>query len=487
MESMRAVGYTMETAIADILDNSLSADARSIAINYSVEVAEPYLSILDNGVGISPEGARDAMRLAGIGSTAVRAETDLGRFGLGLKTASLSQCRRLTVVTRRDGITTGLVWDLDHIAATNEWSLLVLGDAEMRSEPRFDELDELEHGTLVVWKKFDRVVAQTKDLSAEFDVQMLRARDHLSLIFHQYLNGDHQFPKVAIAINGTPVRGFDPFLANAKGTQVSPEEPIEVEGISISVRSYTLPYLSRMTPEQRELALIPGSLRDSQGFYVYRGGRLVIWGTWFRLLPKSEGGKLARVKVDIPNSLDHLWSLDIKKSTAIPPVQVRDQLRRLATTLAAPSQNVVDYRGRKIKASDPVARVWDVIEDRDEYRYEINRGHPLMVRLTDQLDPAQISALECAFKMVESCFPSQDLMNKFAKDHVPAIGSSEQDELFRDTLLTIWRASEALLGGASEFVKWITTFEPWDRFRGDQESLINLISAADEAFPGGTT
>lgn len=479
MESMRAVGYSMETAIADILDNSLSAGASSIAITYSVEVDEPYLAILDDGDGMSPDGARDAMRLAGVGATTVRAETDLGRFGLGLKTASLSQCRRLTLLTRRHDVTTCLVWDLDHIAGTNEWALLVLSEEEARAVPRYDAFDRLSHGTLVVWTHFDRVVAQTEDLSTEFDAQMLHARDHLALIFHQYLNGDYPFPKVSISINGTAVEGFDPFLANARGTQVSPEEPIEVEGTSISVRSYTLPYLNRMTPKQRALAQIPGSLRDSQGFYIYRGGRLVIWGTWFRLLPKSEGGKLARVKVDIPNSLDHLWSLDIKKSTAVPPVEVRDQLRRLATTLAAPSENAVTYRGRKVKTSDPVVRVWDVIEDRDEYRYQINRSHPLLVRIQARLDPQQISALEDALELVESCFPSQDLMNRFAKDHVPSLGAGDQDESLRRALLDVWIESEGAFGSVTDFVNTMIRFEPWDRFHSDPDALTNFIANSD--------
>jgi len=428
---------------------------------------------------MSPEGARDAMRLAGVGATSVRAETDLGRFGLGLKTASLSQCRKLTVVTRRDGITTGLVWDLDHIATTGEWSLLVLSDEEIRDVPRFNDFASTEHGTLVVWRNFDRVVAQTADLSAEFDAQLLHARDHLALIFHQYLNGDSSFPRVEMSINGTPIEGFDPFLANARGTQISSEEPIEVENTSITVRSYTLPYLNRMTPKQRQLAQIPGSLRDSQGFYVYRGGRLVIWGTWFRLLPKSEGGKLARVKVDIPNSLDHLWSLDIKKSTAIPPVAVRDQLRRLAITLAAPSTSAVTYRGRKVKTKDPVMRVWDVIEDRDVYRYEINRNHPLFTRLQAQLEPGQIRALEDALALVEAYFPSQDLMNRFAKDHVPVIGSAEQDDTLRESLLRIWQDADGSFGTISEFVDLMTGFEPWDRFRSESDNLINFISSAD--------
>ena len=479
MESMRAVGYSVETAIADIIDNSISAGARRIEIDYSMEVASPFLSILDDGAGMSPDRAREAMRLAGVGATAVRGEQDLGRFGLGLKTASLSQCRRLTVVTKDLASTTGLVWDLDHIAASNNWSLIVLDDSERRAIPGFDCLDQLKTGTLVVWSNFDRISAQTSEISVEFDAQMKRTQEHLSLIFHQYLNGDHPYPKVRMAINGNELQGFDPFLSSSKGSQASPVESIPVEGASIAVQSFTLPYLSRMSEKQRKLAQVPGPLRDSQGFYIYRGGRLVIWGTWFRLLPKSEGGKLARVKVEIPNSLDHLWSLDIKKSSAIPPVQVRDQLKRLADTLAAPSRSVIDYRGRKVRTDDDVVRVWDVVEDRDTFRYEINRDHPALQQLVERLGAEEMRALDTAFDLIETYFPTQDLASRHAKDEVPAVNIEEDEAGVRSRLLRMWAAAERSLDQASEFIDLIIGSEPWNRFRNNPDTLINWISEVD--------
>jgi hypothetical protein len=478
MESMRAVGYSIETAIADIIDNSISAGATNIEIDYSMEVSRPFLSILDDGSGMSPASARDAMKLAGIGATALRPETDLGRFGLGLKTASLSQCRRLTVLTKQPGSLTGLVWDLDHIASTNRWDLLVLEKSEMAMVPGFQRLDSISSGTLVVWENFDRMIEQTSSLVSEFDDQIRAARDHLALIFHQYLNGDHPYPKVAVSINGVRIEGLDPFLTSAKKTQSSPTETISIEGTSISVKAYTLPYLANMSAKQRQLAQIPGSLRDSQGFYIYRGGRLVIWGTWFRLLPKSEGGKLARVKVEIPNSLDHLWSLDIKKSSAVPPVQVRDKLRKLATTLAAPSDSAIKFRGRKIKQDDDVVRVWDVIEDRETFRHQINRGHPALLQLQERLDSEQIRLLESALELIEVYFPSQDLANRQARDQVPAINTEDNDESVQQSCLELWKASKRGFDSPTAFIAWITSFEPWNSYAKSQDVLVALLNGA---------
>jgi hypothetical protein len=475
MESMRAVGYSVETAIADIIDNSVSAGATTIEIDYSMDVEMPFLSILDDGTGMSPSSAREAMRLAGVGANSVREDNDLGRFGLGLKTASLSQCRRLTVLTKDANATTGLVWDLDHIARTNDWSLIVLNEREMREVLGFDRLESRESGTLIVWNGFDRISAQTEMVSKEFDDEMVRTRDHLALIFHQYLNGDHPYRKVRMLLNWNEIEGFDPFLSNSKKTQVSPIERISVVDTSITVQSYTLPYLNEMSEKQRRLAQIPGQMRDSQGFYIYRGGRLVIWGTWFRLLPKSEGGKLARVKVEIPNSLDHLWSLDIKKSSAIPPVAVRDQLRRLADTLAAPSRQVVDYRGRKVKDDEEIVRIWDVIVDRDTFRYEINRDHPALKQLERSVEPSELRSLENALELIETYFPTQDLANRHSKDQIPAVSANDEEELIRTNLLAMRDAGGNALGPINEFVEMLVGSEPWNRYRRTPEVLINWI------------
>jgi hypothetical protein len=469
---MRAVGYSLETAIADIVDNSIAAGATSIAINFSMDVATPYLTILDNGSGMSPEEARNAMRLAGVAASASRAPADLGRFGLGLKTASLSQCRRLTVVTKQGGVTTGLAWDLDHVTARDDWSLLVLDQAEINGTPKSSELEAMETGTLVVWTKLDRIHDQTEEVSAEFDSQMVEARAHLALIFHQYLGGDAGLPRVTMTINSEAVEGLDPFLRAASGTERSPVETISVQGSSIEVQSFTLPYLNEMSQKQRRLAAVPGQLRDSQGFYIYRGGRLLIWGTWFRLHPKTEGGKLSRVKVDIPNSLDHLWSLDIKKSRAVPPVEVRDRLKRLAAALVEPSERKVTYRGRKEKGDDRVTRVWDAISDRESFRYQINRSHPILEQLADRLEPQAVALLESALELIEFHFPAQDLVNRFRNDLVPA---QAEESAIRQQMLEIWRAGNGSLGPPSEFVAWISKCEPWNVYEKDTGVLLNWL------------
>lgn len=480
MESMRAVGYSLATALADIIDNSISANAKSVNIHYSATNTEPYIAILDDGDGMSPTEARRAMQLAGNGVVTERSATDLGRFGLGLKTASLSQCRRLSVVSIKDGEITGLVWDLDHIMKTDSWSLIVLTEAEIRALHHFDEFLLQKKGTLVIWDDLDRFHAQSREIAKELDAQMVDSKNHLSLIFHQFLNGDGKYDKVRMAINGNPLEGLDPFLSKSQRTQKSGVEAIHVDGVVIDVQSYTLPFLNKMTPRERELAQAAGALRDSQGFYIYRGGRLVIWGTWFRLMPKNDTGKLARVKVDIPNALDHLWSLDIKKSSAVPPLIVRERLRHLAGTMLEPSYKVHNYRGRKAKGDDPIVRPWELIEERDTFRYQINREHPVFASLVSDASPQTLRVVNEALSILEQTFPTQDLFNRMSHDRIPNQQTDDR-EFLKTVLLDLWavqKGKETL----DQFISRVINIEPWDVFRDEHFEIASWILANEESL-----
>ena len=473
MESMRAVGYSLRTALADIIDNSISAAARNIDIYFSAETERPYLAVLDDGKGMDAQLARCAMQLAGMGAATQRDEGDLGRFGLGLKTASLSQCRRLSIISKQGDAITGLIWDLDHIAATQKWSLIVLGEDEYGQVPHFADLLKSETGTLVVWQNLDRLLEVSQNPSAILNGQMADAREHLSLVFHRFLSGDG-FPKVTLRINLVAVIGADPFLTKARGIQIDPKESIALIGHEISVQSYTLPFLNNMTAADRRRAQVAGGLRDSQGFYIYRGGRLVIWGTWFRLMPKKEGGKLARVKVDIPNALDHLWSLDIKKSSAVPPAAVRARLKILAETMIEPSQRTQGWRGRKNKTDDPVIHPWELVEDRDTFRYEINRSHPVVEALTGSLTSAGLANLEAIIRTLETTFPVQDLFNRMSSDRVPLQANSDLSDL-RGVLLGIWASAQPTSETVDSFVTRMLTVEPLDELRPQKESIVAAL------------
>nr|WP_269939267.1 ATP-binding protein [Arthrobacter sp. HY1533] len=470
---MRAVGYTLQTAVADLIDNSISASATMVDIFFGSS-PYPYVALVDNGEGMSSGEAIDAMRLAGTSPLTKRNPNDLGRFGLGLKTASLSQCRDLVVVSKHEGALCGFEWNIDHMIAQQTWSLLVLAGDELKSLPRFNELADRTSGTLVIWRNLDRLTATVGDLSSSFDAAMTEVRSHLALVFHRFLAGEHG-QRFEIRINRVAIQGSDPYLESNKATQLGPSESFSVAGEQIEVQPYTLPHLNRMTPLEKKRAQVAGRVRDSQGFYIYRELRLVIWGTWFRIAPKDDLGKLARVRVDIPNTLDHLWSLDIKKASAAPPPQIRDNLRRIAGRIVAPSRSVHLYRGRIVQEQSRTNPIWNVIDDRGNFRYEINRENPAVAALTDRMMPEDMTQMSTLLTLLESTFPVEDAYNRLGQDesHSPQQPSGPGLESLASAL---WKAYKASGGNPEQFVSAMASIEPFILTSSPKELLRKVVN-----------
>lgn len=412
IESTRAIGYTLESAIADIIDNSISASATRINIFYFP--TEPYIAVLDNGVGMNGDELSKAMRYGSQSPNEKRTIKDLGRFGLGLKTASLSQCRTLTVVSKQGNSIEARRWDIDHVIKTDNWSLLIFDTAEeLNSIPCIDALKKIKAGTLVVWQNLDRLNKGDTSPDGTLNKKMDTVRSHLSLVFHRYLNGEVGLKKIALDMNNLPVEGVDPFLTS-HDTKAMDTEVLRVNCSTITIQPYLLPHISKL--KIKELKGVGGKegLRNSQGFYVYRNKRLLIWGTWFRMIPKDEFYKLARVQVDIPNELDDLWMLDIKKSTTFPPEIVRNQLKTLIENLAGKSKSTYQYRGKQ-ETRDDIIHLWNRMESRDGLYYSVNREHPFVTHVAELL-PNGARKLDTLLKYIETSLPlnilEMDLQSK---------------------------------------------------------------------------
>ena len=413
MESTRAIGYSIESAIADIIDNSVAAQADRVDIDF-FPIGESYISILDNGVGMTKEDLIVAMQYGSRSPLDTRSENDLGRYGLGMKTASLSQCRILTVLTKKGGVLSGAQWNLNHIRETQEWSLLLLGEAEAKNLPSFSKLNNYEHGTLVIWQDLDKFGIGESDIAEAFSRKMGLIRDHLSLVFHRYLSGEPGLKKLDIKMNEESVVPQDPFLIK-KSTQLMDDETIIVRGQKVVVSPYILPHTSRLS--QKELKALGGKdgLRKNQGFYVYRNKRLLVWGNWFRLMRQGDLSKLARVRVDIPNSLDDLWTLDVKKSTATPPEEVKKNLAVIVGKISEGSKRTWTYRGKK-ETSDQIVHVWNRMVARDGgVYYEVNPNHP-MVEALIQEHPEIKPQLDSIFKQIGLSLPLNSLYIDLTND-----------------------------------------------------------------------
>lgn len=471
LESMRSIGYTVESAIADVIDNSVAAGAGRVSIRVSA-AGGFQISIVDDGRGMDRSDAVAAMRLAARSPTEQRNPDDLGRFGLGLKTASLSQCRVLTLVTKKAGELTALRWSLDHVMATGEWALLELEPAEVEGLLGWESLAGLEHGTLVHWGNLDQLEKTEGQDQADLDRVAQRARDHVALVFHLFNAGDG-VRRIRFDINGGAIEPIDPFLSHSRQTQRTSWESIVVDGREVRLMAFTLPYLSRLSRADRACALKLGGLRETQGFYVYRGGRLVIWGTWFRVMPRSEMAKLTRVRVDIPNSLDHLWALDVRKSTAEPPPQVRRRLSELAKTMMLPSQRVQEFRGRKVTQPEHVDYMWDLHANGDEFRYEVNPQHPVIASFTAELDDDLRQRFAILLEDLQSTFPVVDAHNRMSGDGVPDLVST--DEALIERASTGWSLARVHGVDREAFASALSGSEPYCRVPDIHKLLLEAL------------
>lgn len=427
IESMRAVGYTTEAAIADIIDNSISAGATSVHVKYDASEF-PFVSILDNGSGMNPAELTAAMRHGSSNPTDKREAADLGRFGLGLKTASMSQCRKLTVVSKKDGIVSARRWDLDVVRDTGKWLVVVPSKPELMALPLMARLESQPSGTLVVWQDLDRLTAGARDLSREMTAKMSPLFEHLALVFHRFTQKEAENPAISIVVNGLPLPPRDPFLGANPFRQQLEGQTISHERGKVVVLPYVLPPVSNLSAQEIETAGGREGLRGTQGFYVYRSRRLVIWGTWFGLVPKEEFFKLTRIRVDIPNSFDDLWSLDIKKSAAHPPDPIRGRLKELIPHFANTSKRTVTFNGR-VTNPGGFSPVWNRIETAPgRFRYAPNVDHPLIEKLSESLPDGQQRHLQMVLEFLGSAIPYQGIYADMCTDH----RSADSDALLKE-------------------------------------------------------
>ena len=422
IESMRDIGYSIETAVADIIDNSITACANSINVRFSWNHSEPWIAIIDDGYGMDESTLINAMRLGSANPLEIRNSEDLGRFGLGLKTASFSQCRKLTVLSKRNENISAAQWDLESLPldSNNEWTLKFLESHDIQNYTILyslfnSYLSNSISGTIVLWQSIDRLEEKTSSKSKEshFNETIDNVKSHLELVYHRFLSSEPGCRRVDIFFNENKINGFDPFNVN-KSAELRLEK-FQYGGEVILVQPYILPHHNKISKtEWKKFAGKQGYLHE-QGFYIYRNKRLIIYGTWFRLMPKDELTKLIRIKVDIPNSMDHLWRIDIKKSNAFPPSGIRESLKNIIGKIEVTGKRVYKQRGQKLIDSTKVP-IWNRIIKEGQIHYEINRDHPFFEKLIEQSTESGTVIIDEYFSLLETSFPRDMYYNDAASD-----------------------------------------------------------------------
>lgn len=436
MGSLRSMGYSFESAVADVIDNSISAHASFVKVLFPKNPLEPtVVGILDDGEGMDKDELFEAMRYGSMASEDERDEDDLGRFGLGMKAASLSQCRNLTVVSYSNGKRSAFTWDYAYIQKKQKWIIQELSSQEIDELPYINQITEQSKGTLVIWSDFDVLSKSSDGQVYETLVDFKKSLDKvLALIFHRFLSANGN-KKLEIHINNQAVKPLDPFLERHPKTSSKKERTIAIndsEGNErlIRVKPFVLPFATDLSDNDKKLLGGIEDLRAKQGFYVYRNNRLIIWGTWFGMKQRAELTKNARIRVDIPNSLDDIWGIDIKKQNASIPKRILNQLRKTVLDALEVSVNQQTYRGRTAKVDDETDYIWDRKESRNKkFYYQINRDSKLFQFVKEKMSDEDFNYLEMLVTEIENNIPTQQMYIDKSNE---AITIEETDSRFDD-------------------------------------------------------
>lgn len=443
MGSMRHMGYSFADAISDVIDNSISAGCTQINLLFPSNASNIYVGILDDGCGMTDQELFRAMCYGSQANEKERSEFDLGRFGLGMKSASLSQCRRMTVVSKKNGVISAYRWDYDEITSQGQrgdWNVLQLSKNEMYDLHCFEQLDHLEHGTLVLWEEFDVLY---KSSSGRIYETLTRNRnyllDHLPLIYHRFIKEDN----LKIYVNYEKLTALDPFLTSRSecswGTIRQPLVDSNGKEHFVEITPYKLPFVTEMSIEEQKLIGGADKMSKMQGYFIYRGRRLIRYGTWFGT-PRHEVSKYARVMVDIPNCMDDIWKVDVMKRNAEIPTELAKLLDKTIGSLIAKSTRQTKFRGRKVTSlQEQNVYVWDRIETREDYySYRINRNNSFIKAVIEQLDDDQKNAIELMLKHIESNIPIHQMHLDHDVNHIDRMEDDDkQADLFEQASMAI--------------------------------------------------
>ncbi|WP_412050345.1 ATP-binding protein [Hoeflea sp. Naph1] len=469
IEGHRDFGYSLETALADIIDNSISAGATEVVLEADTATEYPWIALADNGRGMSEPELVEAMRLGSKNPTDVRAIDDLGRFGLGLKSASFSQCRQLTVLTRRDSKISCARWDLDGVSKRNNWNL------ELIDSPQAITGHELlpVTGTVVIWEKLDRLDGgydrNWDKRAAHMNGELAGAERYLRLVFHRFIEGKK--PRLKILLNGRVLKPIDPLASDNPACQKDPEEIMRLEQGDVRIRCHTLPHHTRMPRERWEEIGGPEGHLKTQGLYVYRENRLIISGGWLGLARQTELTKLCRIAIDIPNTMDADWKIDVKKASAQLPAVVRERLKKVVERFLGTSKRTYKKRGQKLVDATRFP-VWNRVQREGNIVFRPNLEHPVFRSFANELPEEFRDGFDRCLRLLGSALPIDTL-------HAELTGNAEAvhaDVALSDELeIMVLEIGRTLLSSGMKPADLPDTLQSHPFLRANWDAVVPLL------------
>jgi len=339
MAALRSIGYKFPQALADVVDNSIDAGSSEIKLEvmaHPESAADSYVLLMDDGVGMTHDQLVKAMQLGGSNSSA----ESLGKFGMGMKTASLSQCERMLVGSLKDGDFYGYAWDMEVLKRKGKWLLESVSRSDFPPKAR-EHLKSIASGTIVMWTRLRAYKDKSAGVAARsLDAAVLDAQGYLSTVFHRFLSGEIEGKKVTIKLNGDYVLpAWDPYCCSEMARKTLDQVTLKVENMngfagSITFDPVVLPSQDGFS-SARAFTLAGGynKWNDMQGFYFYRNNRLISFGGWDRLRAKDEKVKFLRVAIDytVNKKMDDELAIDVSKESASIPGSLRQKIDKYLT------------------------------------------------------------------------------------------------------------------------------------------------------------
>jgi len=451
IKSISEQGYSLETALADLIDNSISANATKIEIIINTD-EEPFILFLaDNGEGMDEETLKLAMQFPSTSPDGRREDIDLGRFGLGMKTASFSQTRKFTVLSRKKGSLKyyGRTWDLD-LLKDYGWKLwvklwvnsdseidIILDEYKRQSSEKFESFKDYYPNTIIVWNGLYKFQDYLEESNRQYALQTEieeTLRGHLSLVFHRFMEEENN--PLQIRVNNKQLKPFNPFPISEQDFRSVEFKQRSFGNDSIKLEGFVLP--SRSIDESKNSintiwTTKYRSLTDMEGIYLYRANRIILFGGWNGLIRKVQKLQLARLRVDIGNSVDHLLHLNVAKSQVIIPHDLKEAFEKYINDLK--SEATKEFYNRGIKKY-PVKKKkhYSLFERKASNRgtrLEINDDFPLIEMINDELSSTAQSKLKVLLKMINTEINS---IRQTHEDRV-FLGIEKENEISEDELL----------------------------------------------------
>jgi hypothetical protein len=426
IKSIAEQGYSLETSISDLIDNSISANADKIEILIDPDSYPFTLFLADNGGGMSEGVLKRCMQFPSTSPENSREKADLGRFGLGMKTASFAQTRRFTVISKEKGAVeySARTWDVDYLKKKGTWRILVntreeileyLGKYRALSAGYFNKFDDFEPNTIVVWQKLYKFedYLDGKDRTDSLKKQITEiTTEYLALVFHRFM--ERKICPLKIRVNNKLIEPFNPFPISQMDLRLIESKQKNFKSDIISLEGYVLPV--RSIEESKEIHNIwttkSRGLMDMEGLYIYRSDRIILFGGWNGIIRKSPRLQLARLKVEVGNKIDDLLHLNVAKSQISIPYDLRMGFLKYIAELKEQAEKEYYNRGiRKISSakSDSVPHLFERHATNRGTQIEINNEFPLVQHIRSSMDHEQQKMFGLLLKMVSN------LVNKLGR------------------------------------------------------------------------